>query len=128
MPTDYKIYSIKDFIRMKGSGKLDYDESVKIIQRLAEAASFHKDHNILIDLRETDVEWATMNDLLKLTLEFTRLKIDFKNRLANLIPDNERRIAIAAQFKACLDIRGFEYEVFTDYEEAIEWLSETKDI
>jgi hypothetical protein len=113
---------------MSASGKLDYEDSVKIIHRLAEAAFFHKDHNILIDLRETDVEWISMNELLKLTLEFTKLEVDFKNRLANLIPDNEKRIAIAAQFKACMDIRGFEYEVFTDYEEAIEWLSESKDI
>ena len=128
MPTEIKTYSIKDFIRMKASGTLDYDESVKLIRKLAEAAAYHEGHNILIDLRETKVEWANLNEILKLTLEFTKLEVGFKNKLASIIPDNERRIAVAAQFKACMDIRGFDYEVFTDYEEAIEWLSETTDI
>jgi len=27
-----------------------------------------------------------------------------------------------------MDIQGFEYEVFTDYESAIEWLSQTEDV
>ena len=33
------------------------------------------------------------------------------------------------RFKACMDIQGFEYEIFThDYESAIEWLSKTQTI
>ena len=128
MPAEIKSYKINDFIRMKTSGTLDYDESVKLIRKLAKAAAYHEGHNILIDLRDTEVEWANLNEILKLTLEFTKLEVEFKNKLASIIPDNERRIAIAAQFKACMDIRGFDYEVFTDFEEAIEWLSETTDI
>lgn len=128
MPTEIKTYSINDFIRMTATGKLDYDASVKLIRRLAEAAAYHEGHNLLIDLRDTEVEWANLNEILKLTLEFTKLEVKFKNKLASIIPDNEKRIAIAAQFKACMDIRGFDYEVFTDYEEAIEWLSETTEI
>ena len=128
MPAEIKSYKINDFIRMKTSGTLDYDESVKLIRKLAKAAAYHEGHNILIDLRDTEVEWANLNEILNLTLEFTKLEVEFKNKLASIIPDNERRIAIAAQFKACMDIRGFDYEVFTDFEEAIEWLSETTDI
>jgi hypothetical protein len=37
-------------------------------------------------------------------------------------------VIIANRFKACMDIQGFEYEIFTDYESAIEWLSQTEDI
>jgi len=45
-----------------------------------------------------------------------------------LISNDPKRMIIANRFKACMDIQGFEYEIFTDYESAIEWLSKTEDL
>lgn len=69
-----------------------------------------------------------MADLLKVSLEMASYKSVFKNRIANVIPNDEERILIAKNFKASLDIKGFDYQFFTNFEEAIEWLSETKQL
>jgi len=53
MPLEVKVYKVKDFIRLNESGELNFERAMQIIQELAVAASIYKDHNILVDLRET---------------------------------------------------------------------------
>jgi hypothetical protein len=125
MSSEIKIYKIRDFIRKPATGEIDFDRSMKIVRDLATAATFHADHNILIDLRETTVTTKSMSDILNVAVEIARYKSVFKNKIANVIPDDEKRLSIANQFKACLDIKGFQYDFFTDFEDAIEWLSDT---
>ena len=48
-----KIYKVKDFIRKTEAGKIDFGRSMELIHELAAAASFHDNHNILVDMRET---------------------------------------------------------------------------
>ena len=55
-------------------------------------------------------------------------KSSFRNKIANVVPDDDERLAIAKHFKACLDIEGFDYSFFTEFESAIEWLSETTEL
>ena len=81
-----------------------------------------------MDLRETTVSDRSLDDLLKLALEFVQYKFAFRNKIANVIPDKKDRFRIAQQFKACLDIKGFEYEVFRNFEDAIEWLSDVSHV
>ena len=40
------------------------------------------------------------------------------------MPGDEKRLSIAKRFKASLDVHGFTYEVFTSFEDAIDWLSD----
>lgn len=128
MLSGIKIYKVKDFIRKTETGNIDLQRSKQIVRELAIAAGSHTDHNILIDLRETTVSTASIEDIMKIALEFGSHVSSFKNKIANLIPDDQKRMLIANRFKACMNIQGFEYEIFTDYESAIEWLSKTVDI
>lgn len=128
MLSGIKIYKIKDFIRKTETGNIDLKRSKKIVRELATVAGFHTDHNILIDLRETTVSSSSIEDMMQIALEFGTYVSSFKNKIANIIPDDPKRMVIANRFKACMDIQGFEYEIFTDYESAIEWLSKTKDL
>jgi len=128
MLSGIKIYKVKDFIRKTETGNIDLERSKKIVRELAVAAGSHTDHNILIDLRETTVSAATIEDIMKIALEFGTYVSSFKNKIANIIPDDQDRMIIANRLKACMDIQGFEYEIFTDYESAIEWLSKTREI
>ena len=128
MLSGIKIYKVNDFIRKTETGNIDLERSKKIVRELAIAAGLHSDHNILVDLRETTVPAATIEDIMKVALEFGTYISSFKNKIANIIPDDPKRMVIANRFKACMDIQGFEYEIFTDYESAIEWLSTTKDL
>lgn len=128
MLSGIKIYNVKDFIRKTESGNIDLKRSKKIVRELAIAAESHTEHNILIDLRETTVSATSIEDIMKIALEFGTYISSFKNKIANIVPDDQKRLIIANRFKACMEIQGFEYEIFTDYESAIEWLSKTKDL
>ena len=129
MLSGIKIYKVNDFIRKTETGNIDLERSKKIVRELAMAAGLHSDHNILVDLRETTVSnAASIEDIMKVALEFGTYISSFKNKIANIIPDDPKRMIIANRFKACMDIQGFEYEIFTDYESAIEWLSKTEDL
>ena len=122
MPSNIKIYKIGDFIRKTASGTIDRDRSVAIVHELSIAANYHADHNIMLDFRETDLK-ADTGDLIDIALEFARHKAIFKNKIAVTIPDTEERRELARQFKACMDLQGFEYQYFMDFEAAIEWLA-----
>ena len=119
-----KIYRMKDLLRLTETGKIDVDRSKEIVRQLAVAAAFHADHNILLDLRETTIKEENMNDVLEVALEIARYQAAFKGKLANLLPGDEKRLFLARQLKALMVIKGFQYEIFTNFEEAVEWLSD----
>jgi hypothetical protein len=129
MSAAVKIYKVKDFIRKTEAGNIDFGRSMEIIHDLALAASFHTDHNILIDMRETTiVDESSIGTLLQLAVEMVRYKSVFKGKIATVVPGDEKRLSIAKQFKAALDMHGFRYEIFTSFEDAINWLSEITDV
>jgi hypothetical protein len=127
MSSGIKVYKIKDFIRKSESGEVDFDKSIQIVRELSTAAAFHADHNILIDLRKTTASIAGMEDLMKIAMELVQcMPPSFKNKIANVIPSDEERVSFAKMFEACLKIKKFQYRFFTEFEHAIEWLSELK--
>ena len=128
MVSGIKIYNVKDFIRKTETGNIDLKRSKQIVRDLANAAGFHADHNILIDMRETTISVSSIEDVIKVALEFGSYVSSFKNKIANIVPDDHERMVIAHRFKACMDMQGFEWEIFTDYEGAIEWLSEIENV
>ena len=54
------------------------------------------------------------------------MNVLFQKKIANVVPNDADRISMAQKLEACIKIKNFQYRVFTDLEEAIEWLSETK--
>jgi hypothetical protein len=125
MKTEIKIYNIKEFVRKNVSGELDLDKSMALARQFASIASLRPDNNILIDMRDTTVSSISITDVMKVTLEIANHLPDFKNKIANVIPANEERLRIARRFHSCMILKGFSCEIFTDFEKAIEWLSET---
>jgi len=119
-----KIYKMKDLFRLTETGEIDVNRSKEIVRQLAAAAAFHVDHNILLDLRETAIKEESMKDILEVALEIARYKAAFKGKLANLLPGDEKRLSMAKQLKNLMLIEGFQYEIFTSFEEAVEWLSD----
>jgi hypothetical protein len=119
----YKLYKTEEYIRKNKKGDLNFDESLIMIRELVKAANYHKDHNILVDIRDT---LAKLNfiELLTVSLEFAKYNDIFQNKIAFLIPNDEERIARAEYVKESLvRFKGFKLEYFTDYEKAIDWLS-----
>jgi hypothetical protein len=129
MSSEIKIYKVKDFIRRNESGDIDFDRSMQIIHDLAITASFYVGHNVLVDLRETTIVGeSNIGLIMQLALEMARYGSVFKGKIANVVPDDEKRLATAKQFKTSLDIQGLNYEVFTNFEDAINWLSDVTEV
>ena len=125
MTVSYKIYKIKDFIRRTETGEINIQKSLNAVKDLALASEFHKDVNILIDLRETETT-LDFEDLLKVILEFGHYKDCFKNKIAAVIPKDPVRIEKGEFFKTTMKTGGFLFDYFTNFDKAIEWLSEIK--
>jgi hypothetical protein len=123
-----KIYQLKDFIRKTETGDLDYDRIVEIAKEVSTAAAFYRDHNVLLDFRDTTISADSMYEVMKITVDISQLNYVLKNKIANVIPNETNRIAIANKFEAAFQLMNFQYRFFTDFEDAIEWLSEKKDL
>ena len=123
MPCEIKIYSLKDFLRLNEVGSLDRERSKAMIRKLSTASVIHETDNILIDLRETTLVDCSMADLLEIASEFVRYLHPFTGKIANMIPADRDRLDVARRFKSSLVLHGFDYDFFTSFEDAIEWLS-----
>jgi hypothetical protein len=123
MTAPYCIYKVKDFLRRTEKGEINIQKSLNTVAELAIASELHKDVNILVDLRETE---TTLNfgDVLKVVLEFAYYKDCFQNKIAAVIPEDPERIKRGELFKTGMKAKGFLFDYFTDFEKAIEWLSE----
>jgi hypothetical protein len=125
MPSHIEIYKVKDFVRLNESGEIDFERSMKMIRKLGVASSVYADHNVLLDLRETTIVGVNnIGAIMQLALEMAKYWSAFKGRIANVVPNDEARLSIARQFRASLQLQGFSYEIFTNFEDAISWLSE----
>ncbi len=123
MAVSYKIYKIKDFIRRTEKGEINMQKSLKAVADLAAASKFHNDVNLLVDVRDSETT-LDFDDVLKVAFEFGNYKECFRNKIAAVIPNDPERIERAEFFKADMKVKGFLIDYFTDFEKAIEWLSE----
>ena len=122
MGKGYKIYRTRDFVKKSERGSVDIHKSLALVRELAEIADFHQDSHLLIDLRDT-TGFLDADELLHVALEFAKHKSIFKNKMAVLMPTDEDRLANAKRVHRAMDSNGFKFNYFTDYEDAIEWLS-----
>ena len=62
---------------------------------------------------------------MEVVLEFVKcMPLSFKNKIANVVPSDADRVSLAKKFEACMNIKHFQYRFFTEFEHAIEWLSD----
>jgi hypothetical protein len=127
MTIGIKVYKTKDFIRKNQKGQLDLEHSIEMVQELAVAVSGHADYNILVDLRDVD-NICGPGEMMRIAMEFVHHRYAFQNKLAMLILETDKAVTEARFFKTCMDLKGFEMEFFTNYELAIDWLSEVKEL
>ena len=122
MSCSLTLYKPSEFIRKTASGEMDLERSMQAVHKLAEAAGFHQDSHILIDVRDT-VSTTTHLEQMKLALEFGNYRHLFHNKIAILIPPTSERIEKANLMQRCMEADGFEIKVFIEFEHAIEWFS-----
>ena len=121
------LYQIRDFVRITERGEIDLAGSKQLVREIAQAATAYTDHNILLDMREANIELHKMSDVLEVAMYMFEQDAlsGFVHKIANVVKNDEKILMSAKKIKSCLDIEGFHYEYFTSFEDAIEWLAET---
>ena len=123
MPTMYKIVNAKDFIKAKPSGITDLEQSKQVLLELAMIAGLSPEHEILIDIRESDAG-LTHEELYELIKELEKNRSFFHNKIAVLSRDDEQ-YSRAGFFEICANLEGFHVAAFIDFEKAVNWLNST---
>lgn len=120
------IYKYSDFIPENHSKELTYDRVVDIIQKISSIAAYDPDCNILLDFRDTVVATSIegFREYTNVSWEMLRNKFASNCKIANLLPLDKERLIKAKTLEAAAQLQGLKYRVFTDYDEAINWLSE----
>jgi len=123
MPEGYKIYQSNNLIKKVVKNELNIENFRNIIQELAAASAIYQDHNLLIDIRDIKPH-KNFSEVLKILSEAVKYKHAFHNRIAVIIADEPERIARSKFFKAGLPQSNYRFKFFTEYEKAIDWLSD----
>ena len=123
MQTMYKIISAKDFIKARPNGISGLEQSKQVLLELAMIAGLSPEHEILLDVRDTDAG-LTHEEIYELIKELEKHREFFHNKIAVLSRDDEQ-YSRAGFFEICANLEGFQVAAFIDYEKSINWLNGT---
>jgi hypothetical protein len=124
MPTHIEIIHAHEFIKATPDGKLDLEESEKMLLEIASvsASAPEVNNHIILDTRKAQSE-LSLEDIWKLSTEVSKFRGELTGKTAVLSPVN--RFDHAGFFAHCAQNNGFNVNAFTSMGEALEWLIET---
>ena len=128
MAFQIQVCSLGSFIRVRESGLLDASRAKALIRQVATASHIHRVDGILLDLRKTKINEADTTDLLGVASEFTLYLSGFRGRVANVVPGDPDRAGIASRLRDIIRLQSPAYEVFTSFEDAIDWLLDVQPV
>ena len=120
MFTDIRIIQTQDFIKATPEGQLDRENMKKLLREIASASAHLGDCQIILDTRKAQSAMSA-SDLWSLAAELSNLGKAFSRKTAIICP--RERFDRVGFFALCAQNRGFLVNVFTSFEDAIEWLN-----
>ena len=121
MDLQLQIIHASDFLRACPSGELDMEGSKQLLLTLAAANKPPADRDILIDLRTASGTRLEPEQMVALVHVMVDHLASFQHKMALLLsPDAPGYRAGLMEHLA--DSRGFNVEVFKDFEQAMTWL------
>ncbi len=120
MLTDIRIIQTHDIVKATPEGQLDRESMKKLFREIAAASAPLGDYQIILDTRKAQSE-MTVSDLWNLAAELSNLGKAFSRKTAVICP--RERFDRVGFFALCAQNRGFLINVFTSFEDAIEWLN-----
>ena len=108
------------------SGALHRNILMNLLAQLSIISANNQGCNLLFDLRQTTLEAAQMDmyRVIDVVSAIVDLKDQLGDKIAHVVPDNRDRVVHAEDIGSVAMIRGINYRVFTDIDEAWEWLRE----
>ena len=108
------------------TGALHRDILMNLLAQLRVITSNNRGCNLLFDLSDTSLETTQMDmyRIIDVVSSIVELKDQLGEKIAHVVPDKKGRIAHAEDIGSVAMIRGINYQVFTDIEQARTWLME----
>ena len=119
MATKIKLIRSVEYLHTSPQGEFDFEKSKQILAELALAKRPPADYHIILDFRRTQCKLTTAN-IWYLAEELAAHGHVFRNKVAVLILPGSN-FENAEFFELCSKNRGFNIDVFTNYEDAIQW-------
>ena len=123
MPVSYRIDD--GILRLVNEGKYSLDEFLDVLTEALAAPDRPDPCFLLIDLR-TSTESRTQEEILKLADALAARKPPLASRCATVV-ERKHHFGLARMLSAHLALRGMDYGVFHDDDEAVAWLRAAPD-
>ena len=125
MPAKIRIIHAQDFLKATPEGKLDFEESKRILLEVASVLVPQDDCDLIIDTRKAH-SIMSPTDMLLLVQEISALGEKFRRKTAVICP--RERFDHAKFLELCSSYKGYEIHAFTAYEDAIDWLCSSTEV
>ena len=121
MDLQLRVIHASDFLRASPSGELDLDHAKSVLLSVAAANRPPADRDIILDLRSATAATLETTEIIALVRVMVENLGSFQHKVALLLrPDAPGYRATLLEHLA--DDRGFNVEVFKDFEQAMTWL------
>ena len=119
MAANIRIVHAHEFIKATPQGRLDFEETKKVLVEIALASGPLGDYEVILDTRHAQSEMSA-TDLWYLAVELSKFRKAFSRKTAVLCP--LERFEYAKFFALCAANRGFQVSAFTSFGDAMDWL------
>jgi len=109
-----------EYLHTTTEGEIDIKKSKELLLDIAKEKSHREDFDIILDFRRSHLIISTF-EIFTLTIEIAQNKENQKFKIAVLILPGYNFYK-AQFFELCSKKRGLQVDVFTNYEDAVEWL------
>ena len=123
MPTKIKLIKAVEYLHISPDGEIDFEKSKQLLIEIAKSKKFPADYDLILDFRHVQFRLTTA-DIYFLAAELLKHRDAFKNKIAVLFLPGAN-IEKAEFFELCSQNRGFNVDIFTNYEDAVDWLFES---
>jgi hypothetical protein len=120
MTYNIKVIRATEFVRARPEGEFDLERSEQLLEAIARAAASLDDFEIMVDTRQV-TRPLRATELWFLAEKLVKHRHTFARKTAVLCP--EAQFDHAHFFSLCAERRGFNIRPFTEYEEAMDWLT-----
>lgn len=126
MDVSFDIDKEKKIISGVVTGALHRDILMNLLAQLRVITTNNSGCNLLFDLSDTSLETTQMDmyRIIDVVSSIVELKDQLGEKIAHVVPDKKDRIVHAEDIGSVAMIRGINYQVFTDIEQARTWLME----
>ncbi len=126
MPSNLRIISIRDFLKLAPQGSQDFKSLKQTISEVASVGGAFSDYDLLIDTRGAEIH-LSVTDIWELAADLAKMiqagaSKSFRAKIPVLCPTEE--FNHAKFFSLCAENRGLNVHAFTSFEDLFDWLSE----